>query len=231
MKHKTWISICLAAALLAHLTLPAFAAGPAAGALAGLDVSIGAGAVTWSIPGTGGGMVTINGPAGFRAEIPFAEGDAPSFVPALAKDQPADGTYRWEIAVDGAGRTSGAFTLQGGSLASPMRIEGGMEKDQVIADDLIVSGGACIGFDCESDEDFEFDTLRLKENNTRIAFEDSSAMGSFPSNDWAPRCASTTAIPSCGTWWATATVCGSKTRPPVPPPSKSRPARRQTRWW
>ncbi|HKI06418.1 MAG TPA: tail fiber domain-containing protein [Thermoanaerobaculia bacterium] len=56
-------------------------------------------------------------------------------------------------------------------------------KDQVIPDDLIVQGSACIGFDCVNNESFGFDTVRLKENSTRIKFEDTSA-GSFPANDW-----------------------------------------------
>lgn len=56
--------------------------------------------------------------------------------------------------------------------------------DQVIADDLIVTGSSCVGFDCVNGESFGFDTLRLKENNTRIGFDDTSSTGSFPSNDW-----------------------------------------------
>lgn len=56
--------------------------------------------------------------------------------------------------------------------------------DQVIADDLIVQGSICVGFDCNNGESFGFDTLRLKENNLRIHFEDTSTSASFPSNDW-----------------------------------------------
>ncbi|MEM7051630.1 MAG: hypothetical protein AAF604_18320 [Acidobacteriota bacterium] len=55
---------------------------------------------------------------------------------------------------------------------------------QTFATDLIVQGSACIGFDCVSSESFGFDTLRLKENNLRIHFNDTSASASFPSNDW-----------------------------------------------
>jgi hypothetical protein len=55
--------------------------------------------------------------------------------------------------------------------------------DQVIADDLIVQGSICAGFDCVVNENFGFDTIRLKENNLRIKFEDTSA-GTFPTNDW-----------------------------------------------
>jgi len=56
--------------------------------------------------------------------------------------------------------------------------------DQVISDDLIVDGSACIGLDCVNGESFGFDTLRLKENNLRIRAQDTSASASFPSNDW-----------------------------------------------
>ncbi len=40
------------------------------------------------------------------------------------------------------------------------------------------------GNDCVNGESFGFDTLRLKENNTRIKFQDTSATSSFPSVDW-----------------------------------------------
>lgn len=56
-------------------------------------------------------------------------------------------------------------------------------KDQLVADDQIVQGSICMGFDCVNNESFGFDTLRLKENNLRIKFEDTSA-GAFPGNDW-----------------------------------------------
>lgn len=56
--------------------------------------------------------------------------------------------------------------------------------DQVILDDLIVDGSACVGLDCVNGESFGFDTLRIKENNVRIHFDDTSTTASFPSNDW-----------------------------------------------
>lgn len=55
--------------------------------------------------------------------------------------------------------------------------------DQVIPDDLIVQGSLCVGFDCVNNESFGTDTIRLKENNLRIKFEDTS-VGTFPSTDW-----------------------------------------------
>jgi hypothetical protein len=59
-----------------------------------------------------------------------------------------------------------------------------VEQDQVILDDLIVDGSICAGMDCVNGESFGFDTMRLKENNLRIKFDDTSNSASFPSNDW-----------------------------------------------
>jgi len=56
--------------------------------------------------------------------------------------------------------------------------------DQVISNDLIVDGSTCIGQDCVNGESFGFDTLRLKENNLRIKFVDTSNSASFPTRDW-----------------------------------------------
>lgn len=59
--------------------------------------------------------------------------------------------------------------------------------DQVIPDDLIVQGSACVGLDCVNGESFGFDTIRMKENNTRLNFMDTSTQAGFPSNDWTIR--------------------------------------------
>ena len=58
--------------------------------------------------------------------------------------------------------------------------------------DLHVDGSACIGVDCLSDESFGFDTIRLKENNLRIMFDDTSSSASFPRNDFSIRINDTT---------------------------------------
>ncbi len=57
-------------------------------------------------------------------------------------------------------------------------------SDTVILDDQVVNGSLCVGQDCVNGESFGFDTLRLKENNLRIKFQDTSTTSSFPSNDW-----------------------------------------------
>ncbi len=56
-------------------------------------------------------------------------------------------------------------------------------QDIVQPDDVIIQGSLCVGLDCVNGEAFGFDTIRLKENNTRIKFEDTSLAG-FPSTDW-----------------------------------------------
>ncbi|WP_291844252.1 hypothetical protein [Maricaulis sp.] len=73
------------------------------------------------------------------------------------------------------GLMAGAANLAFGSAAS---------ADQVFNDDVIITQSLCVGFDCVNGENFGFDTLRLKENNLRIHFDDTSNSASFPSNDW-----------------------------------------------
>jgi hypothetical protein len=56
--------------------------------------------------------------------------------------------------------------------------------DQVIPDDLIVQGSICAGLDCVNNENFGFDTIRMKENNTRLQFDDTSSVAGFATNNW-----------------------------------------------
>ena len=93
---------------------------------------------------------------------------------------------------------SGAFSIRNGAVVAADERERGDARatqpaaapasvlapmDQVIPDDLIVQGSACVGLDCVNGESFGFDTIRLKENNLRIKFEDTS-VGAFPTTDW-----------------------------------------------
>jgi Chaperone of endosialidase len=93
---------------------------------------------------------------------------------------------------------SGAFRIAGGTLVQddakePSGGNGSVQTkgltpttaaDQVIPDDLIVQGSECVGLDCVNNENFGFDTIRMKENNTRIHFDDTSTSAGFPANDW-----------------------------------------------
>ena len=69
-------------------------------------------------------------------------------------------------------------------LGATLITSGKARADFVIPDDLIVQGSACVGLDCVDGESFGFDTIRLKENNTRIKFDDTSTSVGFPNNDW-----------------------------------------------
>ena len=96
---------------------------------------------------------------------------------------------------------SGSFRVQAESILAPDGVETNREstatttpkgeadrdvatKDHLIYDDEVVTGSLCVGFDCADGENFGFDTERLKENNLRIRFYDTSITAGFPSNDW-----------------------------------------------
>jgi hypothetical protein len=49
-----------------------------------------------------------------------------------------------------------------------------VSADSVNNDDLIIQGKKCIGLDCVNGENFGSDTVKLKENNTRLRFHDTS---------------------------------------------------------
>ncbi|MBW3670645.1 MAG: hypothetical protein KY432_03120 [Acidobacteria bacterium] len=98
----------------------------------------------------------------------------------------------------------GVFTVVNGSIVDPTLEENGSAaktsgnvsvaatdpareitpQDVVYNDDVIVTGSLCVGFDCVNGESFGFDTIRMKENNTRIKFEDTSSSAGFPTTDW-----------------------------------------------
>jgi hypothetical protein len=105
------------------------------------------------------------------------------------------------LVVSGYFRVKGGWIVTDESEAGPRRAElrpraagsAGVDdrdpgtfttKDQVILDDLIVDGSICVGLDCVNGESFGFDTIRMKENNLRLHFQDTSNSASFPSNDW-----------------------------------------------
>src|SRR3979409_2743057 len=81
-------------------------------------------------------------------------------------------------------RTSASARVVALLLGATFITSGKAMADFVIPDDLIVQGSACVGLDCVDGESFGFDTIRLKENNTRIKFDDTSTSVGFPNNDW-----------------------------------------------
>lgn len=154
----------------------------------------------------------VASPDGRIAQQTFAPGQTPIFTLLDPRGQPyPDGPYTYELrratgtaqtrtdeaAPDESPLTSTAVVVQSGTFAvaqgvlvatdileEPPQIQSPQApEDQVIADDLIVTGSGCFGFDCVNNEIFGFDTLRLKENNLQIHFDDTS-VGTFPANDW-----------------------------------------------
>jgi hypothetical protein len=70
------------------------------------------------------------------------------------------------------------------ALVAALAVVAPAAADQVVADDEIVQGNLCAGFDCVNDEAFGTDTVRVKENSTRLAFADTSTGLGDPGNDW-----------------------------------------------
>lgn len=159
--------------------------------------------------GAGAATMTLGAPDGSYREIAFAA-DAPIELEArdVLRWAEFDGEYTWEVRfqplvarsrADGPSAGSGQIDPAFGSL----RVVDGVvhagrddtpdfvgEGDtpvlqDVILGDLTVRDSLCVGFDCLDVESFGADTVRLKENNLRIHFEDTSNSGSFPANDWA----------------------------------------------
>jgi hypothetical protein len=119
---------------------------------------------------------------------------SPRMTPELRKELRAS-RARGEEGSIGDRVVSGSFAIAGGAFVDPGEKEAPVRAtaakaitpttaaDQVIPDDLIVQGSGCFGFDCVNNESFGFDTIRMKENNTRIDFTDTS-VGTFPTQDW-----------------------------------------------
>jgi hypothetical protein len=82
--------------------------------------------------------------------------------------------------------TKSALSNSGSGSASTQSLHNAPVRalDVVTADDAIIQGSACIGLDCVNNESFGFDTIRLKENNTRIKFDDTSSSTGFANHDW-----------------------------------------------
>lgn len=165
------------------LAVPAFAAAP-------VPTAVQDGAVVWSPEASfSQALLTLTAPSGLEYRHAFTAGETVRVHPSEIGDQAlADGFYGYELVLMptalGEAETATALlqrgTLEirnGAAVQSPL-------LDQVFNDDLIVRGSGCFGQDCVNGENFGFDTVRLKENNLRLHFDDTSNSGSFPSNDW-----------------------------------------------
>ena len=206
--HSVWIL-----ALIVFLVAGAASAddGPAAQPIADMEVQ--GGIVLWTPLLDEAMELTVAGPDGAQSlTFEVGETPSVSLLDDAGNVR-SDGSYSYRLVampqLDGAGAgdatngraieldgaeplrltQTGHFTIRDGLFVDPSKTEAQQQappsanKDFVILDDLIVDGSACIGFDCVDGENFGFDTLRLKENNLRIHFQDTSG-GNFPTNDW-----------------------------------------------
>jgi len=91
---------------------------------------------------------------------------------------------------------SGSFTLKDGvalvAVAAEGKVAEGQDTDDPsaakhfigVGGNNSIDGSLSVGFDSVAEEAFGFDTLRLKENNLRLDFQDTSNTARFPPNDW-----------------------------------------------
>ncbi len=208
MKHKLLLLIALMS-MLALLTGPAAAQGP----VAAVQISPDQVTWLPQIGDYSSITLTVAGPKDFHRQQTFPAGSAPTFsrppfdgpytyelvvTPALDPGvaqalAAATEENRDEVVaqLSQSGQLpppltqSGSFLVSGGKFVTDDGGEGGIGiQDVVVADDQIVQGSLCVGFDCVNNESFGFDTIRLKENNTRIKFEDTSSTSGFPTHDW-----------------------------------------------
>lgn len=153
-------------------------------------------------------IVTVTRPDGSVFRKTFEAGINPYLeLSTIAAGDSYDGQYTYELRVIPVGSKkvrgeelladatpahealtqNGHFLVQGGAIVSQNKTENlSKPMDVVHADDVIITGSLCIGYDCATDgsESFGFDTIKFKENNTRVLFDDTSTTAGFPANDW-----------------------------------------------
>ena len=132
-------------------------------------------------------LLSVQRPDGEVITEMFAAGQNP----LLRLDGLADGMYSYELrtaqADSGPLVQSGTFTVANGAIVSPSAIERRNLRpapETLFNDDVSAKGGVCAGFDCTSPESYGLATAKLKANNTRLKFEDTSTSAGFPTTDW-----------------------------------------------
>ena len=81
-------------------------------------------------------------------------------------------------------RAAGLALITTSFMAGPAAADIVHGDDVIINDSITGSGDLCVGVDCVSGEGFGSDTIRLKENNVRLHFDDTSTAAGLPTNDW-----------------------------------------------
>ncbi len=119
--------------------------------------------------------------------------------PMLRLDGLADGLYSYELRVmqadSGPLVQSGSFTVANGAVVPPDAVERVLLPEArpslpapntffPFPDDVSAQGGVCAGSDCTNAESYGLASAKLKENNTRLKFEDTSTGVGFATTDW-----------------------------------------------
>ncbi len=143
-------------------------------------------AIEWRSAADGAASVlTIQRPDGEVTTETFSAGQDP----LLRLEGFADGTYKYELRIarpdDKPLVQSGSFAIADGAVVSPNAVERRRVTPQTLFnDDVSAKGGVCAGSDCISPESYAGVTAKLKANNTRLKFEDTSTSVGFPATDW-----------------------------------------------
>ncbi len=135
-------------------------------------------------------VLSLQRPDGQVVRETFAAGRKPM----LRADGLGDGLYSYELR-GSDGIQSGAFSVRNGAIVPqnlretvaassrpPLKLAPAPET--FFSDFVSAAGGLCGGADCTSSESFGVATIKMKANNTRLKFEDTSTLSGFPSTDW-----------------------------------------------
>ncbi len=136
-------------------------------------------------------LLSLQRPDGEVTTETFAAGRNPM----LPLDGLADGIYSYELRFAQADSVplvqSGSFMVANGTIVRPDAVERASARtpfhpvpETFFSDFVSAAGGVCAGADCTSTESFGLATAKLKANNTRLKFEDTSTSVGFPTTDW-----------------------------------------------
>lgn len=76
------------------------------------------------------------------------------------------------------------FSTLGTSVSALCLLAASASADTVFTTAVDIQSSLCVGTDCSNPQNFGADTIRMRENNLRVHFDDTSSSGSFPNNDW-----------------------------------------------
>jgi hypothetical protein len=187
MRSSSRFSFVLAAATAALLPILALAAESPIGRLVANATTI-----EWQPSAEHANIVlSVQRPDGQVFTETFAAGNHPM----LRLQDLADGAYAYELRVvsNEPGQEqflvqSGTFAVANGAMLSPNAPESRPPARPITnpdyADDVTALGGVCAGSDCVAGESYGFASIKMKENNTRLKFEDTSTTAGFASTDW-----------------------------------------------